>query len=455
MQFNRLRQNVQITLQQHMQKFGYQLVDTPVIDSAEIFLTKAGDQLISKLFTFDRYGKQLTLRPEFTAGATQRYVHEIKQGVMRWQFSGATFQDDPLRADHSYQRLSAGAELIGMDSPAAEAEIIAMCGTGLHKLGLHDYQLSIGHVGLLRQLIRQYDLDIRTERFLLNNRHLLHDRVAGKQQLLAKFERLAYRQESNSESDPGKAHAGPTGNMLDVFFDNRKLSNTMGGRTREDVLRRLLQKQKRADEIHQFQAAVKFLENWCQIEGNTSIGFAAIKAIIDDNETGRDILEKWITVVELIKAYGIAESQIRIQPELARSWDYYTGIVFEIKSENGQLLGAGGCYDELAQLMGGAEPIPAVGFAYYLDEILTLLPQPEATNILSVIANPKSALAAVYWATKLRAHEINTILSLEDVENPGQFALQIEADGAVRFQGRAYSEVEADLLIEHVNEMIR
>ena len=61
------------------------------------------------------------------------------------------------------------------------------------------------------------------------------------------------------------------------------------------------------------------------------------------------VLDEWRSVIALLDAYGIPASRIQIQPALARNWDYYTGIVFELWSEDGHHLGGGGRYDELTR----------------------------------------------------------------------------------------------------------
>ncbi|MCA9914473.1 MAG: hypothetical protein KC496_14065, partial [Anaerolineae bacterium] len=50
-------------LHEHMAFFGYQEIQLPIIEPAEIFLTRAGDTIIDRLFTFERSGKQRALRP--------------------------------------------------------------------------------------------------------------------------------------------------------------------------------------------------------------------------------------------------------------------------------------------------------------------------------------------------------------------------------------------------------
>ena len=80
-----------------MRAYGYERIETPIIQPAELFLTKAGDQIINRLFTFERMGRQLALRPEFTALAAHTYVTrypEAPHPVVRWQFSGSIFEED-------------------------------------------------------------------------------------------------------------------------------------------------------------------------------------------------------------------------------------------------------------------------------------------------------------------------------------------------------------------------
>ncbi|HEX2622944.1 MAG TPA: ATP phosphoribosyltransferase regulatory subunit, partial [Phototrophicaceae bacterium] len=123
-------------LQKHMAHFGYVLIDTPVIEPASLFLTKAGDQIIEHLFSFEHNGQHYALRPEFTASAANRYVKQHLEGVVRWQFNGPVFEDMPELAGQHWEYISVGAELIGMAGSDADAEMMSMAATGLTAQGL-------------------------------------------------------------------------------------------------------------------------------------------------------------------------------------------------------------------------------------------------------------------------------------------------------------------------------
>src|SRR5688500_10540933 len=134
-----------------MQLYGYTLVDIPIVQPADVFLTRAGDLMIERLFTFEHQDQMLALRPEFTAAAARHYVEHAAGQIVRWQFCGATFVDDATH-DRTQQH-SLGAELIGMAGSAAEAEIIGMAVEGAQSIGLADWQLVMGNVALQWHLL--------------------------------------------------------------------------------------------------------------------------------------------------------------------------------------------------------------------------------------------------------------------------------------------------------------
>src|SRR5260221_680974 len=54
-------------LQRIMTRFGYLTIETPIVEYADLFLTKSGDEAVNRLFNFEMYGPNLCLRSEFTA----------------------------------------------------------------------------------------------------------------------------------------------------------------------------------------------------------------------------------------------------------------------------------------------------------------------------------------------------------------------------------------------------
>lgn len=434
-------------LQTFMSRFGYNVLETPIIDSAELFLTRAGDQIISRLFTFERMGRQLALRPEFTAAASHAYIAQSSPSIARWQFAGAIFEDN----GGDFQKMSAGAELIGMTGVSADAEIIAMAAGGLDEVGIREWRLVIGHVQLMRQLLGRYRLDSRSERFILNHLHTLKE--YGKERVLSELDRLLVVRDDAPQSDANFSEVN-TQQMLDVLLDATQHGATMGGRTRDDIVRRLLQKRQRAAERAEVAAALEFLEAWMHIIGDAETAFAQIEALIEpDDHEARATLAKWREVIQLLEVYGIPAEKTLIQPGLARNWDYYTGMVFEIHGD--VLLAGGGRYDELTRLIGGDSDVPSVGFAYYLDQLLQAVPaQPQTRRSVLLMFESAQAVQAAHWAQTLRAHAVTVELQpLEAFDSAGlnlSSRATINADAALQINGQTYQPNEVDRLLENL-----
>src|SRR5215470_2726495 len=156
-------------LQRVMARFGYAMVETPLVEYVDLFLTKSGDEAINRLFNFEMYGRQLCLRPEFTASAARLYIerfqHELKP--IRWQFAGPIFRYESPQRSHSRQFTMLGVELIGPSGVGGDAEMMALACRGLLALGLDQWTLAIGHVGLVGQLLDRFGLDRRIRRLML------------------------------------------------------------------------------------------------------------------------------------------------------------------------------------------------------------------------------------------------------------------------------------------------
>ena len=133
-----LRQQTTIQqLQRQLHQFGYHLVDTPLIEYADLFLIKAGDAAISRLVSFDLPGRPLCLRPEFTAPAARLFIEHFQDqpGALRLQFAGPILQYESLHHSQIRQQNAVGAELLNENSPTADAEIIALAGRVLAEAG--------------------------------------------------------------------------------------------------------------------------------------------------------------------------------------------------------------------------------------------------------------------------------------------------------------------------------
>lgn len=403
-------------LQQHMELYNYEYLELPLIEPAQLFLTRAGSQLIEQLVEFKYYGHHLALRPEFTASAAAHYVrHVLEREAVRWQFEGPTFRDNPADSSQDYQNNSQGAELIGIPQPYADAEIISMAAEGVEKLGINNIEIVCGHVGLQQHLLAQFGLDSRTIRLLLSFRHELDNSDMSAVELVEKIQSLL----SNSYDDRSvlmTSDTADTQQMLGVLLESARHSRTMGGRTRAEIAQRILEKKQRKLEKDQLLQSVLFMQNWRNIPEDISSAFDALSQMIDtQDKVGQQLLYDWRKILEIVQMYGISSHRITIQPDLARDWEYYTGFVFGLRVQD-SFIASGGRYDELIAHIGEKDKVPAVGFAYYMDQLLQFLPDSLMTDKaikLEIVANEHDYETAIRWSSALRRRNIQVAIVLD------------------------------------------
>ena len=244
-----------------------------------------------------------------------------------------------------------------------------------------------------------------------------------------------------------------------LALDETRPAQFVGGRTQEDIARRLHQKQQRRARRADIMDAIRVLSRWIHLKHDDPAGaFPFMRSLAAGDPRLGAVVDEWSQTIELLRSYQLLDDHIRIQPDLARSWDYYTGIVFELTAPDGVRLGGGGRYDELVQLVGGQRSVPAVGFAYYLDALFSRLPVPDADETVSVVlvCDSASARQAVEWAQALRARGIRTVLlsgaSDERQHHGGPLRRLVVTDsGGVMWQDATY---QLDRLPDLVTDLI-
>lgn len=442
--------NAAAIFERHLAAFGYKKMETPVIQPAELFLTLAGDQIVDRLFTFEHRAHHLALRPEFTATAAAVYAREqaTARGPVRWQFSGYVFSEMPEVGQALGQAMSVGAELFGMPGPVADAEVVAAAALGLSKYGLTDFRIIMGHVQLLRSVLGQFGLDVRSQRLLLANLHMLQNPDEGKAQVLDLVDRLIGSQAMLIElAESGDVEADLS-YLLDRMLQATQRSTAMGGRTRDDITRRLLQKRRRAVEREQYIRAIDLLADLLSLNGQTIYIFDEIAQML--RHVAPDavaILDQWRHIVSLIVEHGVDETQIVIAPALARDWDYYSGMIFELRTQDGSKLGGGGRYDDLPRLLGGRPNSAAVGFAYYLIPIVSALPHSVVISEEGwrLSYQPGAEREAIQWSQMLRTYgQMVELIDPADLESAHGRNLVVDADGFLHIGAKRFTIAEVE-----------
>ena len=135
-------------------KFGYERIDTPTFEDAELFVRGTGeitDIVENETYTFeDRGGDLLTLRPEGTPPVCRAYLqhgmHNLPQPV-RLYYAGPFFRYDRPQAGRYRQLHQFGVEVIGEADASIDAEVIELACRLLESVGVADVTLTINSIG--------------------------------------------------------------------------------------------------------------------------------------------------------------------------------------------------------------------------------------------------------------------------------------------------------------------
>ncbi|MEV0594773.1 histidine--tRNA ligase [Nonomuraea cavernae] len=173
---------------------GYGYVETPVFEDTQLFARGVGEStdIVSKeMYTFpDKAGRSLTLRPEGTASVVravlQHGLHNGRLPVKVW-YSGSQFRYERSQKGRYRHFWQVGAEALGAEDPALDAELIVLAARGYSSLGLTGVRLLVNSLGdqtcrpayraALQAFLRGLDLDEDTRsRVEINPLRVLDDK---------------------------------------------------------------------------------------------------------------------------------------------------------------------------------------------------------------------------------------------------------------------------------------
>ena len=141
--------------------YGYREIETPTIEFYDVF-SENGLIKQESLYKFcDSKGRLLALRPDFTVPVARIAATKLKDEVfpIKCCYIGNTFSFDELGGGRQNEFTQAGCELLGINSPEADAEIIAMAIEALKATGIDEFQIDIGQVGFFKGLMEESGLD--------------------------------------------------------------------------------------------------------------------------------------------------------------------------------------------------------------------------------------------------------------------------------------------------------
>ena len=149
------RRHVEGTMREMARRWGYREVCTPEFEELELFTIRSGEGIIQEMYVFtDKGGRMMALRPELTAPVLRMYVNEGRTlpKPLRWFYFADCFRYERPQKGRYRQFWQFGVELIGADSPLAEAEVILLADEILAASGI-SYDIHIGNLAFMRTML--------------------------------------------------------------------------------------------------------------------------------------------------------------------------------------------------------------------------------------------------------------------------------------------------------------
>lgn len=138
--------------------WGYSRIIPPTFEYYDTLVTQASAQLQEEMFRFfDREGQLLALRPDMTVPTARIVGGKLYDQPMplRFYYIGHVFRYAEPQAGKQREFTQAGIELIGADTAAADAEVLALTIDTLHKMGLNEFQINLGQIGFLAAILSE------------------------------------------------------------------------------------------------------------------------------------------------------------------------------------------------------------------------------------------------------------------------------------------------------------
>jgi ATP phosphoribosyltransferase regulatory subunit len=357
-------------------KKKYARVEPSILQPADVFLDRSGEEIRRRTFVLnDASGAELCLRPDLTIPVCRMFLEGGAKGPARFAYHGPAFRMQTVDPTRQAQFLQTGVECLGeAKRDAADKEVLELAIEGVRAAGLSKFSVQLGDVGIFSGLIDALDIPLlwrtRLKRHFWRPDYFkeLLTRLAGDGPKRSKsyLTRL-----SQSETSDARAAAESLLDHLGVTADKP----IPGGRTREEIIERMLEQASEAAAPHLDKHQVALIEEVLGVAGNARGSVTALKKIFADAKIDvKASIEATEDRIVLLQKAKLDTRQIYFTPRFGRNMEYYTGFVFELwahaKRQQLQVAG-GGRYDSLLRILGAKKDIPAVGCAIWTERVLT------------------------------------------------------------------------------------
>ena len=338
--------------------YGFTPLDTPVIESSEVLLAKAGGETEKQIYRFQKGDSDLSLRFDLTvplAKYVALHYNELSFPFRRYQI-GKVYRGERAQRGRFREFYQADIDIIGdgkLDI-TNEAEIPSIIYQTFSTLGLKRFQIRV------------------------NNRKILNGFYAM---------------------------LGLTEKSADVMRTVDKLDKIGPEKVKTILVEDFAVSEADADEILKFIA----------IKGSNEEVLTALEGYTGRNGMFDQGLSELNTVVKYLADFGVPAENFAVDLTIARGLDYYTGTVYETTLLDHPEIGSvcsGGRYDNLAEFYTDKQ-LPGVGISIGLTRLFYVLGEQGMLNDELVLPMTEDLSPAIALATQLRQAGIRTQLHCE------------------------------------------
>ena len=433
------RRHIQAQLEARLLRHAYMPIDLPLLENTELYLRKSGEDTAARLYEFDFKSRRIALRPEMTASILRAYVEHLQDEPLplRLQYAGPVFRYEKPQQHRFRQFIVAGAELLGAAGPLADAEMLYLACSGLEALGPRAYRLVIGHSEILDGFLRSLGLRRQLQNYLKRNmenmrKRGLHAVTASLCNLYPELAGLTAENEAPPPSDSLKSQklvdvlrGMSDGEARQAITDFLRSLNIRidTNRDEDEVIDRLLHKLREDEQAPKVRAALAYMRRLSDLTGPPAEVLARARDLFAEYDVEPSALRALEATLARLDMFGALKADIQLDLGLQRGLHYYTGLMFEIhcataSGEDIQLCG-GGRYDKLIEVLGGNEPTPAVGFAFGIERVASVLadeqaPCPRRPDVLVMPITEAEVAFCLALAERLRDKRLIVELGFDE-----------------------------------------
>ena len=361
------------TIKNTYELYGFLPEETPIIESSEVLLAKAGGETEKQIYSFKKGDKDLSLRFDLTvplAKYVAQYYNDLTFPYRRYQI-GKVFRGERAQKGRYREFYQCDIDIIGDGklSIINDAEIPSVIYTTFKNLGFDNFVIKINNRKILNGLFDELNISDKKTEILI---------------IIDKLEKIGM-----------------------------------------EAVKEELSKLNLSDE------KINKIEQFFKIDGTTDEKLEKLERLNFNSEIFKEGLEELKEVVKYVRLFNVEEKNFVVDLTIARGLDYYTGTVYETNLVGYESIGSicsGGRYENLASYY-TKKNLPGVGISigltrlfYNLKELGLLKSSKKSISKAGIIAMGVGIEEAVKISNILRENNIPNEIYKEDTKIKNKFS---------------------------------